>query len=301
MRLKKGQITLLVCLTNKQKLNLFIKNNSQVLKNLFCLYVTDFTLSKHVIPFNNEILVLPNSSLSTKRNTALNRLQSKYIAITDDDCIFMDGWLEQVELMIKSNQKCVFGSVHPYNLEISQNKTCLIQIKKTKSYLIHKNNFFDHFEQIGFTNNCVISKDLLISIGGFKEWLGPGTFLQSGEDAEIILSILSQNHSILHNHKMIVAHNSWIKNESVSDSVWGYLLGGITAYYFHLFRGETYCFQYIKKQLIVILKQLSQNLISIFTHPRLMKRYSLRVLFDVFLLIFTPIFAIYFLLKQFMR
>lgn len=286
MKIPKKKLTLLVCSVSQERLSEFIKINKNTLKNVHTLYVVGFKENGNSLPFSHDIIYLPHTSLSQKRNFAISQIQSKYVAMTDDDCYFSEGWLDEVKTLMHLGYMCVFGNVLPYMENQKRNMECIITIITEKTKWIDKTNFFDHSLQIGFSNNCLIQKKMLPRVP-FKEWLGPGTELHSGEDADLILSILSNNQRILSSKELVVFHNAWSLKYERKKRIHLYLLGGLTAYYYHFLRGDYFARLYIKTEVLIIFSAVLLTFKRIIMKRNQMKS-RIQCLWDNLVLLFAP-------------
>lgn len=149
-------------------------------------------------------------------NFLIKRSKNEILAFTDDDCIITDDWLGQIFRTYENNtQKLagVFGSTLPHQPLLHQDMFCPSTCLFNKSAIYTYKNI--NYYELGLGNNMSIRKSVLLDIGGFKEWLGVGTFVNSGEESELIFRILRSGYVLVTNPKMIVFHNNWLTNKQI--------------------------------------------------------------------------------------
>jgi len=81
-----------------------------------------------------------------------------------------------------------------------------------------------------------IKKNIIRTIGGFKEWLGPGNYgFAGGEDGEYITRMLLHGITLYYNPNILVYHNRWLHPDDYAALTTKYT-GGEVAYgiYFYL-------------------------------------------------------------------
>jgi glycosyltransferase involved in cell wall biosynthesis len=211
---------------------------------------------------NYEILILDqsNNNLSKQCIAALHNQKIRYIKFSskgkskalnqgilsakgnilyfiDDDCILGKKSLSELNSIFLKYHfiEGVFGKTTPYQPQSHKGKNCPCCFDVENLYLI--NNPIYHANYIGFGNNMAFKKELFNIIGGFKPWLGPGSFSFGAEDAELALRTLIYGHSILSDPKMIVYHNKWLSPEEMKKQQLSYVCGEMSCYGYYYFLG----------------------------------------------------------------
>ncbi len=164
------------------------------------------------------------------KNLAISKALGNIISFTDDDCVVPDNWLELISSSFNENAdiKVVFGKVLPYKPLSHVGKICPCIFENRRTDIIRKPCL--HSRNIGFGNNMAFKRDLFEKIGGFKEWLGPGSIGQNAEDAEYAQRVLLNNYQILYNPKVKVHHNRWLTGKESSQQSLVYLCGEMACY-----------------------------------------------------------------------
>lgn len=177
---------------------------------------------------------------SAALNEGIRHAKGDIIAFTDDDCIVNKNWLRSLHKTFKENRQVggVFGKTTPYQPNKNKGKTCPCTFKKTQKRLITKPCY--HADHIGFGNNMAFRKKVLNQIGGFKNWLGPGSVGSNAEDAEFALRALIKGYKLLYDPSVIVYHNKWLTNQHMKRQELSYACGELACYGYFLFQGHQF-------------------------------------------------------------
>lgn len=237
-----NKTTLIIC-SNREKIN-YQNIWNKIIKNKLLSKIILATQGKanNYLNKNPKInhLKLNNHGRSKALNSALINIKTKYVGLTDDDCIIGKNWLSKsIFQLSKTKADLVFGKTLPCNPGKNKNKICPSTFSKSDSKIINK--ICPHWQYIGFDNNVVIKKEVFNNIGGYKEWLGPGTSAKAAEDAEFIIRSLIAGYKIAYSPEMIVFHDRWLNNAEWEELSRSYILGGIIAYGFYTLQGVKEC------------------------------------------------------------
>lgn len=124
-------------------------------------------------------------SASAKRNAALREADVDFLVFTDPDCVASLGWLS-VYSSAAEEWSCCTGRVTPLVPGLA---TAIRTSSKNRTYrpcFLWRAFAF----RAGSSNNLMISRDLLMQLGGFPEDLGPGTSNGVAEDTEVLYRAL---------------------------------------------------------------------------------------------------------------
>ena len=126
------------------------------------------------------------SSASSKRNRAVEESQADYLIFTDPDCSVDAQWLPALAEAADRGIQCATGRVISPSpgLEASVRKRS--EDREFRPGLLNRAFAF----RAGSSNNLMIERELLISLGGFPEDLGPGTANGVAEDTEVLYRAL---------------------------------------------------------------------------------------------------------------
>ena len=131
-------------------------------------------------------------SASAKRNISLRHVDSDYVLFTDPDCTVGEDWLPLMSGAAKRGWKCVTGRVTSVG---EGHETSVRRGRRDKVFepgLLNRAFAF----RAGSSNNLMIEKRHLESIGAFPEDLGPGTANGVAEDTEVLYRTLLKGQSI---------------------------------------------------------------------------------------------------------
>lgn len=218
------------------------------------------------IPFilrNSHVRLIHTNTFGKSRalNLAIQIARGKYCAITDDDCIVSDTWLSSIQDFFKtSSADGVFGTTLPYKQNIHQGLHCP-SVNENISKFTTRNPYTIVQEELGVGNNLCVRKDVLLRIGGFTPWLGPGNgTVGGGDENELVYRLLRQGYSISHDPSIKVFHNKWLGYWQYQIQQSRYSEGIIAYCTFHYFHSKD-------KQIISIAKHhITHRLFSMFSH-----------------------------------
>lgn len=178
-------------------------------------------------------LLCKRGGKSAALNVAIRVARGEVLAFTDDDCLVSKNWLARISLTLAKNKYgAVFGQTQPYQPTKNRGKICPAAHTLKTSRVISVPSY--HAGNIGFGNNMAIKKSILVVIGGFKEWLGPGAIGSNAEDAEMALRILVGKHTIYYDPDMSISHNKWLTINQMRTLSLSYTCGEMACYgYFH--------------------------------------------------------------------
>lgn len=173
-------------------------------------------------------------------NKAITMSKSPLIAFTDDDCIPDKHWLKQVSNSFAQNPQIVgvFGSTLPYQPQKHPNLHCPSTFKNSNpaAHIISEPRV--HWKSIGLGNNMAFRKQHLVELGGFREWLGPGSIGSNAEDGEIALRTLHANKLLFYNPDMVVFHDRWLTSTELQTQYLSYLCGELACYGYFALQGS---------------------------------------------------------------
>lgn len=170
-------------------------------------------------------------------NEMIRRANFEIVTVTDDDCFVDRYWLQKILESYKKHPDIagVFGNTYPYKPEKNLDKICPA-IFQAKEVSIHEDPATAHFQKIGLGNNMSFRKSVILQVGLFKEWLGPGNFNQAGgEESELIFRILSANFKLMTNPEIVVYHDRWLTNANERFLQTRYTSGLMAFHTYYLF------------------------------------------------------------------
>ncbi len=197
-----------------------------------------------------SILRTPSQrGLSRARNTAIQVSDADVLAWTDDDCILSNSYGARLQEIAKLAPKAkklkiagVCGRTLPYiATQPSVDHFCPCTF--TQSSSPSNPDEFSHWKTVGLGNNMVLFKDVINEMGEFKEWLGVGSFGESGEDGEFMMRCISAGYTFLYDSELLVYHNKWLEKKSFQSEIQmrKYMCGGLALYGYYWFQGINSC------------------------------------------------------------
>lgn len=200
-------------------------------------------------PYIHEILT-KKEGLSLGRNTGIKYAMkngAQIMAFTDDDCIITKEWIEEVRLSFKNRKiSAVFGKTKPFESKKHKNEFCPCTFSKESKEPVVE--VCRHWENVGFGNNMAFRSEIFQNVGLFKLYIGPGTKIPTGDDAELIVHLLVKKVPIYYNPKMLVYHNKWLSGKPYKKQIREYLCGTAGVYGFYAFKGDKNCIKIVKQE-----------------------------------------------------
>lgn len=205
---------------------------------------------------------VPGRGLSLARNRAVQHCTTPYILFTDDDCRPTHDWIIQAHKCITTdpNVAAWFGQAWPsgteYTLHHYQTHTGHItwatRYDGASCHALRIDNqpFHTHqpvavLEHLGHGNQMLIHCATLKSIGGFNPWLGAGAWLQSGEDVDMALCMLSHGHACAFAPSLRIIHDAWIMPVEHARLIQRYSTGMIALHLYHAWQGMQIAYDYL--------------------------------------------------------
>jgi GT2 family glycosyltransferase len=170
------------------------------------------------------------TGLSSGRNFGIRHAHGDILCFTDDDCIVDRNWMYECRQAFRKNTKIVgvFGSSKPYRPHPHKGKICPCVFTVGRENIISKPCL--HGKYIGFGNNMAFRKEVFVTHGLFKEWLGVGSVGLSAEDAEFVLRLLNNKQQVLATRKAIIFHNKWLSVSEFTIQRRMYICGELSCY-----------------------------------------------------------------------
>jgi len=199
-----------------------------------------FQTSKYFVDHkqNSSVVKLLTTKIKNKSlacNLAIKESDSSLLMFTDDDCEPKKNWLLETKKHFETHRgtSLVFGKVE--NKKKDQDSFC----PSTFSFVNGNGSKLGEpiWQTVGFSNNMAVRKSVFKKIGGFKWWLGPGSFMSTAMDAEFILRCQIAQLSISFNEKSVIYHNRWLNYRQIRIMEARYSAGGIAAHTFYTFQG----------------------------------------------------------------
>ena len=145
-------------------------------------------------------------------NTAIKKSKGDIYSFIDDDNLVSKNWLFKINTFLSTNAQVdgVFGSILPYHPEAHHKLICPSIFYQNIQNVV-KDPYIIHHQVLGLGSNMSLRKKIFKTIGGFKEWLGPGNLgIAGGEDGEIIYRILRSKFTLAFEPSVINYHNRWL-------------------------------------------------------------------------------------------
>jgi len=138
-------------------------------------------------------------------NAALERARGEFIAFTDDDCEVPRNWLRRATSVLAAelDAAIVFGAVAaaPHDWAEMHVPTFLpVEYRKIRGRWIR------YPVDGGIGANMVVRRSLFDRLGGFDEWVGPGSPFRSGDDFELVYRSLWKGYALVQDPENIVIH-----------------------------------------------------------------------------------------------
>lgn len=151
----------------------------------------------------------PRNAKSYGLNAAIRAAKGNILAFTDDDIITPVDWVHNILEYFNNNPNasCIGGPVVLYN-----EKDKDISVRTSKSFAVYsKENFNPGYIPI-IGCNMILTRALVESVGFYDVRFGPGSYIGSGDDLDLIYRILVLGFNIQYIPDILVFHNHGRKN-----------------------------------------------------------------------------------------
>jgi GT2 family glycosyltransferase len=142
--------------------------------------------------------------LGASQNAAMRRASSTFVAVTDDDCIVDERWLEVVMRVFASDPALdvVTGRVLPLPAEGERTWPVSLRESTTRAEFAGRAPPWD----VGSGNNFTVRRETFLRIGGCDERLGPGSPARGGVDMDLFYRLLRAGARIRYEPDAVVRH-----------------------------------------------------------------------------------------------
>lgn len=284
--MKNPKLSLIVCSNREnQKYQNIWKRLRSDLSPIHIILLTQGKANQQDQSYNAIRIRLESIGRSKAINSGLKIVKTRYIGLTDDDCIIDQKWPAQaVKNLDNYAFDLVYGQTKPYLPHKHIGQFCPSTFSKISNVESVINNIGKHWENVGFDNNAVIKKRVFDNIGGYKWWLGPGSIIPAAEDAEFILRAQIAGYQIGYNPKMIVYHNNWLNDPENEKLKYNYLLGGLTVYSFYAFQGVRECSETMLEYIYQFINRIKLDIKQVVKQPYKINSYIKALVLNIFCL-----------------
>ncbi len=227
------------------------------------------------------------TGLSRARNLGLKVANGKIIVFTDDDCIVDRNWINNINKHFTNNKQtvCVFGKVLPYYKTFITGCICPSITTRNDSYSTSEPCVV--WERLGGGNNMAFTKKSINNIGGFRNWLGVGSYGCSGEEQDLVLRLLLKKQKVDYVPSIKVWHDRWIKPKEKIILDNKYIVGAYAVYSYYKCGGLIVDdFSYLHIYIHNILSNLYVLIRNCIRYRKLNLQEWLEIMSDIFILRF---------------
>ena len=144
--------------------------------------------------------------LGIGRNVGIKETKGEIIAMTDDDCVVSQDWIEKIVSFFEMHPDAaiVFGDVIPGESS-SSGILCPWYNSANRKYV----GVFSMVDILGLGANMAIRKETTNKFGLFDENIGTGAPIPASEDTDFVYRALAAGYTIYDTNSVRVWHNGW--------------------------------------------------------------------------------------------
>ena len=163
------------------------------------------------------------------RNIGLRAAHSPFILYTDDDWLVPPDWIDKMLAPFQANERVavVFCAVTPLVKEIEAGFTPNFEFTVSRTV----SSLWQYYYRHGMGAGMGVRRSAMYEIGGFDDWMGPGSKFMSGEDADIAIRALCLGWQRYDTAETTVIHDGlrpWSRYTELARRDW-FSLGGTYA------------------------------------------------------------------------
>ena len=161
--------------------------------------------------------------ISAGLNVGIGEARSELVAITGDDCLVPEGWLEELvsAFAVDARVGIVLGNILPGPHDA---RTEFVPAYVSDHAVLARGLGDRH--RIGGTSACMgIRRRLWRALHGFDPMLGVGAPLKSAEDADLITRALLAGHRVYETPRIAVIHGGRYRLSERNDLIHRYWFG----------------------------------------------------------------------------
>ena len=179
-------------------------------------------------------LDVPGKSRALNAGIAMAR--GERIALTDDDCVVAEDWLQAMDRAFREAgddpRVVICGRVlagrHAPDGEPPP--SCVSDP--------HPRRYAGRLGRDVVYQNWAVRRGVFDEVGGFDERLGPGAILRNAEDNDMAYRWLRAGYQVHYHPEIVVVHNGWRCRKELYALKWDYGVGTGAFYAKHFCRGD---------------------------------------------------------------
>lgn len=168
------------------------------------------------------------SGLSIARNIGLNEAKGEILAFTDDDCTVAPNWLEAISNVFSNHERVAVLFCHVAPAPYNPNEGYIVSYKISRNRILR--SMRDLYSGLGIGAGMAARRSVLLSIGGFDNFLGVGSQFAAGEDHDIAIRVIIKKWQVYELADTSVIHygfRNWQEGKKHAKNNW---YGGGGAY-----------------------------------------------------------------------
>ena len=142
--------------------------------------------------------------LGASQNVAVRLASSTFVAVTDDDCIVDERWLEVVMRSFASDPALDVVTGRVLALPAEGDRTWPVSLRESATRALFHGRAAPW--DVGSGNNFTVRRATFLRIGGCDERLGPGSPAKGGVDMDLFYRLLRAGARIRYEPDAIVRH-----------------------------------------------------------------------------------------------
>lgn len=155
------------------------------------------------------------------RNVGIAQAKGSLVAITDDDCVVPPNWISGITVIFEEYPRVAVVLTNVVPGEHDASKGFIPSYIRTDNKLVK--TIWEKRLARGIGASLAVRKDIITSMGGYDNYLGPGAYFQDGDDIDLTTRAILKGWWVYETHEIAVKHygfRTWAEGKNLTKRNW---------------------------------------------------------------------------------